>query len=126
MSQDVAARLDIPEKLRGIVQSVVDRKAVDLRVLYLGSVSDFTEFFLVCSGTNQRQVQAIGDAVVGHARELGFRPLGVEGYSNGSWVLVDFGDMVIHIFSSENREVYGLEKLWNDATDITGSFLSSG
>lgn len=126
MSQSVAVRLEIPEKLRGVVQSVLDRKAVDLRVLHLGGVSDFTEFFLICSGTSQRQVQAIGDAVISGAREAGIRPLGVEGYNNGSWILVDYGDMVIHIFSSESRDLYRLEKLWSDATDITDTFLSSG
>ena len=126
MSQDVAVRLEIPEKLHGVVQSVLDRKAVDLRVLHLGAVSDFTEFFLVCSGTSQRQVQAIGDAAVNEGKEAGIRPLGVEGYSNGSWILIDYGDMVIHIFSAESREVYALEKLWSDATDITDSFLSRG
>ncbi|MCP4203323.1 MAG: ribosome silencing factor [bacterium] len=124
MSHDVAVRLDIPEKLRGVVRSVLDRKAVDLRVLHIGDVSDFTEFFLICSGTSERQVQAIADAVVTGAKEAGIRPLGVEGYSHGSWILVDYGDMVIHIFSSDNRSVYGLEKLWSDATDITDTFLS--
>lgn len=124
MSQDVAVRLEIPAKLRGVVQAVLDRKAVDLRVLHIGKVSDFTEFFLICSGTNQRQVQAIGDAVVEETKKAGLRPIGVEGYSNGSWILVDYGDMVIHVFSSENRDVYGLEKLWSDAVDITASFIA--
>ena len=102
----------------------MDRKAVDVRVLHIGDVSDFTEFFLICSGTSERQVQAIADAVVSGTRDAGVRPLGVEGYNHGSWVLVDYGDMVIHIFSSENRGVYGLERLWSDATDITDAFLS--
>lgn len=124
MSHDVAVRLEIPEKLRAVVRSVLDRKAVDVRVLHIGDVSDFTEFFLICSGTNQRQVQAIGDAVVTGTKEAGIRPLGVEGYNNGSWILIDYGDMVIHVFDSENRGVYGLEKLWSDATDITETFLS--
>lgn len=124
MSQDVADRLEIPEKLRGVVQAVQDRKAGDLRVLHLGKVSDFTEFFLICSGTNQRQVQAIADAVVEEAKSAGARPLGVEGYNHGSWVLVDYGDMVIHVFGSETRDTYGLEKLWNDATDITSALLA--
>ncbi|MFQ5527274.1 MAG: ribosome silencing factor [Thermoanaerobaculia bacterium] len=124
MSQDVAVRFEIPEKLRGVVRAVVDRKAVDMRVLHIGDISDFTEFFLICSGTNQRQVQAIADAVVSGARDGGIRPLGVEGYNHGNWVLVDYGDMVIHIFDAENRAVYGLERLWSDATDITDAFLA--
>lgn len=123
MSQNVAVRLEIPEKLRGVVQAVLDRKAEDLRVLHLAGVSDFTEFFLICTGTNQRQVQAIADAVVEEAKLAGARPLGVEGYNHGSWILVDYGDMVIHVFGSESRETYGLEKLWGDATDITPSLL---
>lgn len=123
MSQDVAVRLEIPEKLRGVVRSVLDRKAVDMRVLHIGEVSDFTEFFLICSGTSERQVQAIADAVVTGTKDAGIRPLGVEGYNNGGWVLVDYGDMVIHIFSAENRGFYGLERLWSDAIDITDAFL---
>ena len=124
MSHTVAVRLEIPEKLRGVVRAVLERKAVDLRVLHIGDVSDFTEFFLICSGTSERQVQAIADAVVRGSREAGERPLGVEGYNNGNWVLVDYGDMVIHIFTSENRSYYGLERLWSDATDITDAFSS--
>jgi len=124
MSQDAAVSLEIPERLRSVVQSVLDRKAAELRVLHIGRVSDFTEFFLICSGSNQRQVQAIADAVVEAAKEAGIRPLGVEGYNQGSWILVDCGDMVIHVFSSESRDVYGLEKLWSDADDITGTFVA--
>ncbi len=124
MSQDVAVRLEIPEKLRGVVRSALDRKAVDMRVLHIGEVSDFTEFFLICSGTNQRQVQAIADGVVSATKDVGIRPLGVEGYNNGNWILVDYGDMVIHVFSAENRSVYGLERLWSDATDITEALLN--
>ncbi len=124
MTHDVAVRLEIPEKLRGVARSVLDRKAVDVRVLHIGDVSDFTEFFLICSGTSKRQVQAIADAVISEARDGGIRPLGAEGYSNAGWVLIDYGDMVIHIFSSENRSVYALEKLWSDATDITEAFLT--
>lgn len=122
MSQDVAVRFEIPEKLRGVVEAAIDRKAVDMRVLHIGHVSDFTEFFLICSGTNQRQVQAIADAIVRETREIGARPLGVEGYNNADWVLVDYGDMVIHIFSEENRGYYALERLWDDADDITAQF----
>ena len=124
MTQNVAVRLEIPEKLRGVVQAVLDRQAVDLRVLHLDGVSDFTEFFLICSGTNQRQIQAIADAVVEGTKKAGFRPLGVEGYNQGTWVLVDYGDMVIHVFSSESRELYALEKLWSDAKDITSNLLA--
>ena len=124
MSHDVAVRLEIPEKLRDVVKAVLDRKAFDVRVLHTADVSDFTEFFLICSGTSERQVQAIGDAVVTGAKKAGIKPLGVEGYNNGTWILVDYGDMVIHIFGSEERGVYGLEKLWSDATDITEAFVS--
>ncbi|MBT8493600.1 MAG: ribosome silencing factor, partial [Deltaproteobacteria bacterium] len=65
----------------------------------------------------------IADAVEEGIKAAGSRPLGVEGYGGGGWILVDCGDMVIHVFSSENRSLYGLEKLWSDATDITGTFL---
>ena len=123
MSQDAAVRLEIPEKLRGVVRSVLDRKALDLRVLHIGEVSDFTEFFLICSGTSERQVQAIADAVLQGTKESGIRPVGVEGYRHGHWVLLDYGEIVVHVFSSEIRDYYGLERLWGDAVDVTEALL---
>ena len=116
--------VDTPTRVREAVAAAEDRKAVDLRVLHLEKVSDFTDFFLICSGTSERQVQAIADAVQERMREEQVRPLHVEGYNRGQWVLLDYGDFVVHIFQEEPRRFYSLERLWGDAPDVTAEFRS--
>lgn len=114
--------VDTPARVREAVAAAEDRKAVDLRVLQLEKVSDFTDFFLICSGTSERQVQAIADAVEERMREGQVRPLHVEGFNRGQWVLLDYGDFVVHIFQEEPRRFYSLERLWGDAPDVTNEF----
>jgi ribosome-associated protein len=104
------------------VAAADDRKAVDLLVLHLHKVSDFTDYFVICSGTNERQVQAIADAVEERLRAERVRPLHVEGYNRGQWVLLDYGDFVVHVFAEQPRRFYALERLWGDAPDVTASF----
>jgi len=116
--------VDTPTRVREAVAAAEDRKAVDLRVLHLEKVSDFTDFFLICSGTSERQVQAIADAVQERMREEKVRPLHVEGFNRGQWVLLDYGDFVVHIFQEEPRRFYSLERLWGDAPDVTNDFRS--
>lgn len=116
--------VDTPTRVREAVAAAEDRKAVDLRVLHLEKVSDFTDFFLICSGTSERQVQAIADAVQERMREGQVRPLHVEGFNRGQWVLLDYGDFVVHIFQEEPRRFYSLERLWGDAPDVTNDFRS--
>ena len=118
----VVSIVDTPTRVREAVAAAEDRKAVDLRVLHLEKVSDFTDYFLICSGTSERQVQAIADAVQERMREEQVRPLHVEGYSRGQWVLLDYGDFVVHIFQEEPRRFYSLERLWGDAPDVTSDF----
>ncbi len=106
------------------VDAALSRKAEALLVLDLATISDFTESFLICSGTNERQVQAIADTVIKKLRAEGARPLHVEGLRHGRWVLLDYGgDMVIHVFLDETRQFYSLERLWSDAPDITSRFV---
>lgn len=116
--------VETPIRVREAVAAAEDRKAVDLRVLHVEQVSDFTDFFLICSGTSERQVQAIADAVQEKLREERVRPLHVEGYNRGQWVLLDYGDFVVHIFQEEPRRFYSLERLWGDAPDVTAEFRS--
>ena len=123
MTQLPAATIDSPSRVRTAVAAIQDRQAQDLRVLDLDEISEFTEFFLLCSGSSERQVRAIADAVDETLREQGSRPLHVEGYDNGQWVLLDYGDFLVHIFSEPMREYYRLERLWADAPDVTPQFL---
>jgi len=116
------AAADTAARVRTAVAAAEDRKAVDLKVLHLGDVSGFTDYFLICSGTNERQVQAIADGVEERLRAERVRPLHVEGYNRAQWVLLDYGDLVVHVFQEEPRSFYALERLWSDAPDVTGDF----
>ncbi len=110
---------DIASKVRIAVAAADDRKAISLKVLHLEKVTDFTDYFLLCSGTSERQVQAIADSVLERLREAKVRPLHMEGYNRGQWVLLDYGDFVVHVFQEEQRKFYALERLWGDAPDVT-------
>jgi ribosome-associated protein len=123
MSPEAARPLDIPARVGLAVDAVLDRKGLDLRVLNLERVTDFTDFFLICSAGSQRQIEAIGDAVQESLRVgEGVRPLHIEGKRGGHWLLLDYGDFVVHVFDPETRAFYDLERLWSDAPDVTGEF----
>ncbi len=124
MKSEPAKKPDVLSSLREVAAAAHDRKALDLRVLDLAEISDFTEYFLICSGTSERQVQAIADAVLEKLRDRKVRPLGVEGYNRGHWVLMDFGSFIAHVFDRETRAFYALENLWADGADVTASFVS--
>jgi len=93
-------------------------KALDLVLLEGSEVSSFTDYFLICSGKSSRQVQGIADNLEAALREHGFKPLGVEGQSEGQWVLMDYGDVIVHIFYEPVRSFYDLESLWADAKRV--------
>jgi ribosome-associated protein len=114
--------LDTATRVREAVTAADDRKAIDLKVLQLEKISDFTDYFILCSGTSERQVQAIADAIDERLRAEKVRPLHVEGYNRGQWVLLDYGDLVVHIFQEDTRRFYSLERLWGDAPDRTADF----
>jgi ribosome-associated protein len=113
---------DTATRVREAVLAAEDRKAADLKVLHLEKVSDFTDYFVIASGTSERQVQAIADGILERLRADGVRPLHVEGYNRGQWVLLDFGDLVVHVFEEKPRRFYALERLWGDAPDVTAEF----
>jgi ribosome-associated protein len=112
----------IAERVRDAVRAVDDRKATDVKVLDLAKVSDFTDYFLICSGTSDRQVQAIADAVDERLRAAKVRPLHQEGTRGGQWVLLDYGDFIVHVFQEDTRRFYALERLWGDAPEVTERF----
>lgn len=100
------------------VQAALDKKAQDVVVLDLRGTPAFTDFFVLCSGLNQRQVKAIADAVEDTLREASIRPAHVEGYDRAEWVLLDFFSFIVHVFTPQTREFYSLERLWGDAERI--------
>jgi ribosome-associated protein len=94
------------------------KKAVDLRILDLREITSFADYFVVSTGANQRQIQAIADEVLAQVKALGHSTLGLEGYDKAEWVLIDFGDFLVHVFSEQARKFYDLERLWRAATDV--------
>ena len=110
---------DLDEEVKLAIQSASDKKASNLVALDLREVTSFAEFFVIASGTNQRQVQAISDEINEKLKEkLKRRPLRIEGYASGEWILLDYGDFIIHIFEQKAREFYDLERLWRDAKKV--------
>jgi ribosome-associated protein len=110
---------ELDPELRLAIRCADDKKAVSLIGLDLREVASFTEFFVIASGTNQRQVQAIADEINEQLKkQLRRRPIRVEGYNSGEWVLLDYGDFVIHLFDEKAREFYDLERLWRDARRV--------
>lgn len=100
------------------VQAAQDRKALDLRILKLGEISAFTDYFLICSGTSTRHTQAICDAILEKLEKSGIAPTHIEGYSQAEWILLDYLNFVVHIFSERARHFYDLERLWRNAPRV--------
>ncbi len=108
----------IPKDLERAIQAADDKKAFDLTVLDLRKAGGFTDYFVICSGANTRQVRAIADAVVDALREQGIKPAHVEGHDRSEWVLLDYFDFIVHVFAPETRMFYGLERLWGNAEPV--------
>ncbi|HTY63759.1 MAG TPA: ribosome silencing factor [Acidobacteriota bacterium] len=103
------------EALKIAVNAADDKKASDLVVLDISKIASFANYFLICTGDSSRQMQAIADEVEKRLKVTGVRPSHVEGYQNSEWILLDYMDLVIHIFSRNARVFYDLERLWRDA-----------
>ena len=98
---------------------VLEKKAFQVRVLDVRKISSLTDFIVLASGGSDRQVQAAADTVHQHLKhEHGVRPLGVEGMNEGRWVLVDYGDVMVHVFQEPVRQFYDLDGLWRDAVEV--------
>ena len=106
------------QKALNCARAAIDKKAEHLKVLDLTELSGFTDYFVICSGMSDRQVQAISDSVEAAMSAEGHELLSTEGYAEGRWVLLDFGDVVVHVFLDALREYYDLENLWADAPRV--------
>jgi len=112
-------------QLSEAIEAAFDKKAQDAIVLELNDICSFTNYFLICTGTSTRHNQTIADHIEERLKKDGVRPLHMEGYAEGEWILLDYVDFVVHIFSSRAREFYDLERLWRagkrqDARDLIG------
>ncbi len=106
---------DVTTLLREAAAAAVEKKAFQVTALDVTPMTSLADSFLICSGAHERQVGAIADAVVRRLRDAGFRPLHVEGERRAEWILLDYGDVVIHVFTEERRSFYAIESLWGEA-----------
>lgn len=113
----------IGQRVEVAVAAALDKKAVNLEVLQVAELTSLADYFVICSGTSERQAAAIADGIEEKLRvELRTRPRLVEGLNPGRWVVMDYGDFIVHVFTEECRSFYGLERLWGDAPDVTERF----
>jgi ribosome-associated protein len=114
----------IESRVRLAVAAALEKKAADLDVLAVAELTSIADYFILTSAGNERQAQAIADNVLIRLKEeMGVRPLLVEGTTPGRWVLLDFGDFIVHVFTEDARRFYGLERLWGDAPNVTAEFV---
>ncbi len=116
--QNAVPQPELPPQVQAAVQAARDKKGIDLVVLDLRALHGFTDYFVLCSGQSARQVQAIADAVEESLRKVQVRPAHVEGYERADWVLLDYFDFIVHVFRTERREFYALERLWGSAERV--------
>ncbi len=105
-------------RLKTIILAAEDKKAYDIRVLNISELTSIGDYFVILSGNSQRQVMAISDEIEEKMKEAGCELKNKEGYRNGRWILLDYADIVVHVFHKEDRDFYNLERLWVDAEEI--------
>jgi ribosome-associated protein len=119
-------KTELKKQVSAAIQACLDKKAEELSILEMEKGSGaFTDYFVLCSGTNPRQVQAISDEVELRLKAAGIRPNSIEGYNQAEWVLIDYVDFVVHIFSEKARKFYDLERLWKTAKRLEPSDLKA-
>jgi ribosome-associated protein len=117
--------LDSREKALDLARLVDDKGALDIAVIYIGELSSVADYIVIASGASERQVRATAEFAVQEYKSAGIRPIGIEGLSTSKWVLVDYGDVIFHIFLEELRSYYDMDGLWADAPRIDAG-LESG
>jgi ribosome-associated protein len=110
----------VPRQIALAVEAAQEKKAIDVAVLDLRKCAAFTDHFVICSGGNPRHIRAVADAVVQALASVGIEAAHVEGYDRSEWVLLDYFDFIVHIFSPEARSFYDLERLWGNAERLEG------
>jgi ribosome-associated protein len=108
----------IPRQIQTAIAAVEDKKAAGITLLDLRKAAGFTDFFLICSGSNPRQIRAIADGVTEALGAAGAKPSHVEGYDRAEWILLDYFDFIVHVFAEQTRVFYDLERLWGSAEHV--------
>jgi ribosome-associated protein len=112
--------MDISKQMAQIAYKAMDeKKAEDIRIIEIGGISSIADYFIIANGTNAPQVQALVDAVEESLSKAGYEPKRIEGVRSSSWILLDYGDIVIHVFSKEDRLFYDLERIWRDGKSLS-------
>lgn len=118
LEQRVEVPADATELAHRIVEIASDKKGNDIVMLRTAELTTMADFFVIASGRSDRQVAALSGAIVDELRKDGIRPIGVEGRESSRWVLLDYGTVIVHVFAPEEREYYGLERLWGKAAKV--------
>jgi len=113
-----SAASELDERMTMALRAASEKKAIDTVVLDLREIASFTDYFVITSGANERQVQAISDEVFETLKKAGTPPARVEGYKSAEWILLDFGDFVFHVFDEKARKFYDLERLWRESKRV--------
>lgn len=107
------------ELAKQICDALADKKGEDIKIINISDVSVMADYFIIASGTNRSQVQAMADNVEEMLGKAGTEPKQIEGYQSANWILMDYRDVIVHIFDRENRLFYDLERIWRDGTSMT-------
>ncbi len=118
MSEQVSTKDRSGELARIAIAALEEKKATDIRVIDISEVSVLADYFIIANGSNRPQIQALSDEVSEKMEKAGAVLKQVEGYDNASWVLLDFGDVIVHIFGQEDRLLYDLERIWRDGKQV--------
>ncbi|MGN0155569.1 MAG: ribosome silencing factor [Lachnospiraceae bacterium] len=110
--------MDSRELAKAAIAGLEDKKAEDIKVIDISGVSVMADYFIIANGSNRNQVQAMADNVEEKLHELGVHPRQIEGYQTANWILMDFNDIIVHVFNEEDRLFYNLEKIWLDGKVI--------
>ena len=117
---------EVMTNLQTAARAAAEKKAFQITGLEVSTLTSYTDHLLICSGASDRQVGAIADAIQRQLRDSGVRPIHVEGANRADWVLIDYGDFVVHVFTEERRAYYGLDSLWGDAGKVSEESLGIG
>ena len=119
MEKDMAKSTSSTDTVKTICKLLADKLATDIKIVEIAGISDIADYFVICSGRSMPQVKAIFDHLEEQMELQGRMALRKEGYTEGRWIAVDYGDVIVHIFHKDTREIYSLDTLWNNGSNVT-------
>ena len=110
--------MDSKQLMETVVKCMDSKKAIDIKVLDISKITTMADYFVICQGNSSTQIKAIADEVEEKLSDSGVKPFGREGLNTAYWILMDYSDVIVHIFSGESRSFYSIENLWSDAENV--------